>query len=269
MDYMLFQVFCFMIIGVLAGTLSGLFGIGGGMIVVPSLLLLLPHLNLIVNQNDIMRLAVGTSLAVMIFTSLSAVLAHQKLGSILWDVFRRFSPGMVLGSFLGAMLAQYLHADILRNIFGVFMIVIALRAIFAKQKVGDSLMPDRAILFFIANFVGLLSVLIGVGAGSICVPYFMRCGFPLKKVAGTASACSLLAAVLGVLVFFVTAVFSSHTDQLPLTTGYVYWPAFLGIGLLSVLFVPLGAKLSQKIPAAILKPIFALMLFGIGIRMIF
>ncbi len=149
------------------------------------------------------------------------------------------------------------------------MIVVALRAMFLKQKLGDAVMPGSTILFFIANFVGLLSVLIGVGAGSICVPYFMRCGFPLKKVAGTASACSLLAAVLGVLVFFVMAMFSTHTDHLPLTTGYVYWPAFLGIGLLSVLFVPFGAKLSQKVPGAILRPLFGLLLFGIGVRMIF
>lgn len=260
------------LIGIVAGILSGLYGIGGGMIVVPALFLMfISHLdpNFSFSHDVAMRLAVGTSLAVMVGTSLTGVLSHQKLRSIDWALFRRFSPGMVAGSFVGAVVAHYLHADIIRNAFGLFLIIIALRTLFVKHKVAaEASIPKNNMLFSIASLVGVLSVLLGIGAGSICVPYFMSCGIPLRRTAGTASVCSLLAAVLGTAGFLFAGV-GNQTDALPWTTGYIYWPAFLGVGLMSVIFVTVGARLSQVLPNRILRPMFGVLLLGIGVRMIF
>lgn len=258
----------YILTGVLAGTLSGIFGIGGGTIVVPALVLIFGGFQFLPTDFP-MHAAIGTSLAVMVVTTASAVMSHQRYGSILWGVLRSMLPGMVVGSACGAIVAHWLASADLKIGFGVFMLIIALRMLFTKsmQNDGEAQLPGRLVLFVFAIFVGLLSVLLGIGAGALTVPFFIRCHMKMNNAAGTASACSLLAATLGTVGFVLTG-WGGDIHVLNWSTGYIYWPAFAGVALGGLVFAPIGAKLSHKLPTQVLRPVFAVLLLVVGIKMI-
>lgn len=255
----------FLLTGALAGILAGLLGVGGGIIVVPVLDRVLPaHF-----PSDLsMHMAVGSSLAIMIFTSLSSGYAYFRRGLIVWPLFYKFLPGLLLGSVTGSFIAMYLSGDILRKAFGIFVIVVALYMFLSKQiRTGEKL-PGFFKLSFVGFIVGIISGLFGIGGGIMIVPFFVYCSVEMLKATGTSSICAFPLAIVGTLSLIITGWTSDLSVPVPAgTTGYVYWPAVFFVSVTSILFAPIGTRIAVWLPKGVLKRMFSVLLVIIGINL--
>lgn len=251
-------------LGTVAGVLAGLLGIGGGLIIVPALAWLFGMAGF--DPAAIMHLAVGTSLATIVFTSISSIVAHHRRGAVLWQVFRRLTPGIVLGAWLGAAVAHLLPTTALRTVFGVFELIVAVQMGFALLPEGHRALPGRVGMMFAGSVIGGVSALLGIGGGTLSVPFLIWCQVSVRQAVATAAAVGLPIAVGGASGFIVTGL--GVGDLPPATFGYLYLPALAGIVVASVLFAPLGAHLAHTLPTSVLKRIFALVLALLGLRML-
>lgn len=252
-------------VGAAAGFLAGLFGIGGGLIIVPALVYCFALQG--VSAAVAVQLAVGTSLASIVFTSLSSVWAHHRHGNVDWSVWRLLAPGIAVGVTAGAVVAANLSGESLKLIIGVFALVIAVQmALDIKPKAGRVL-PGRGALLGGGLVIGSLSALFGIGGGSLTVPYLTWCNVRIQQAVATSAACGLPIAVVGALSYGVTG--WSRSELPEWSTGFVFWPALLAIAVCSTPAARLGANLAQHLPAKILKQSFALFLFLVGAQFIF
>jgi hypothetical protein len=257
----LFDVILYLGTGALVGLLAGLLGVGGGLVVVPILIYLLPLSG--VPTSLVTHMAVATSLATIVVTSIASVRAHSRHGSVIWWVFKAMTPGVVVGGLLGSSLAKYTPADTLKTLFGVFALLIALQMIFRFRPAPHRQEPGKTGLFAAGALIGSFSTLVGIGGGSITVPFLTYWNTSMSRAVGTAAAVGLPLSVAGTLGFVVNG--WNHPQLPPLSLGYVYLPAFLGIVLVSSQTAPLGARLAQKLPARILARIFASFLVVVGL----
>ena len=260
----------FLGVGVIVGLLAGLFGLGGGVIMVPVLLFIFSKQQ--VSPDYVMHVAVGMSLAIMIITTISSVLSHQRHGSLMMNLFWRFFPGLVVGTVMGAMVSHTLKTDVLRMIFATFLLVVGLRMFyegFIKKRgleTGIEHIPSQTNISLVSVIVGLLAGMLGIGAGSITIPYFTFYKINMRHAAGTASAFSLVIATVGTVIMMIDGWSRVH---LPASTGYVYWPAFGGIALSSLVFAPVGSWLAHHLRQRVLKRIFTVILFALSFNMFF
>lgn len=255
----------YLILGAAAGTLAGLFGIGGGLIIVPALVFSFELQG--VSAEVATHLAVGTSLATIIFTSISSIKSHHEKQAVLWPVFRPMALGLLIGAMLGAMTAAQLQGAWLRFLIGVFAIVIGVQmALALKPKPGRDV-PGNAGLAATGAGIGWASAIFGIGGGSLSVPFLTWCNVRMQQAVGTSAACGLPIAVMG------AATNMSEGWQNPLlpnwSLGFVYLPALLGIAVLSVPFAKLGARLAHNLNANTLKRGFSILLFLVGGRFLF
>ena len=257
-------VLSYLVTGACAGLLAGLFGVGGGLIIVPALALLLPPQG--VDPAIVMQLAIGTSLSVIAFTSMSSTLAHHRRGAVLWPVFRALVPGLIVGALLGAGLAHVLSGDLLRRVVGIGALLVAAKMAFDLKPGGSRNLPGSAGLGVSGGVIGSLSSLIGIGGGSLTVPFLSLCRVPMQQAVGTSAACGLPIAWAGALGFVISG--WSLPNLPPWSLGYVALPGLLGIAVASVSCAPLGARLAHRLPAQRLKQAFALLLAVIGVRML-
>lgn len=250
--------------GAFAGLLAGLLGVGGGLIIVPVLALSFTAQGF---ANEVqMHLAVGTSLATIIFTSLSSVYAHHRRGAVEWPAFRTMAPGIMLGALLGAVIAHWLPTIAMRYLFGLFELFVALQMALSLKPAPHRALPGNWGMSGAGVVIGLLSALVGVGGGTLTVPFLLWCNVVIRRAIATSAACGLPIAVAGAVGFMITG---WNESQLPeWSSGYLYWPALLGVVTASVLFAPLGARLAHSIPSLVLKRLFALLLLGLGLRML-
>ncbi len=253
--------------GVGAGLLAGLFGVGGGLIMVPALALVLPGQG--VGPAIVMQAAVGTSLAVISATSLSSMLAHHRQQGVRWDVLLRFAPGLAAGAVAGAFVAHALPGLVLQRIVGIGAILVAIQMFLANPEKGDARnLKIRASPFLqfellsVGGVIGLLSALIGIGGGSLTVPYLTWRGVPIRQAVGTAAACGVPIAWAGAAGFIAAG--WSVAGRPEASLGYVVLPAFAAIALASVVTAPLGARLAHRLPPQVLKRAFAALLLVIG-----
>ncbi len=255
----------YLIIGALAGVLSGLFGVGGGIIVIPALSTVFLHYTDIPHAYS-MQMAVGTSLAIMIFTSASALYAHHKRKSVRWDLFRQMLPGLMIGSIVGAIIAHFLPSSFLQFIFGIFLVIVGLRLII--NKISETQKPSLSlkIIRLSSLLIGALSSLLGVGGGTLLVPFLLRCQLDMREAAGTSIACGLSIGIVATMSFMIAGLFSLKTA--PWSTGYIYWPAFIGVVITSALLAPLGAVLAHSLPKEQLKRVFGVFLLLIACDML-
>ncbi len=252
-------------LGAFAGVLAGLFGVGGGLVIVPVLAWLFLHQGM--NPEVIMHLAIGTSLATIVFTSISSVYAHHRRGAVQWQAFAQLAPGIVLGAWLGAVIADNMPSTNLRVIFGVFELLVASQMGFGLKVSPHRTLPGRVGMGIAGGVIGTISAIVGIGGGTMTVPFLQWCNVEMRKAVATSAACGLPIAVAGALGFVVSG---WNEMGLPaLSSGYLYWPALGGVVAASVLFAPLGARLAHALPAAQLKRWFALFLAFLGIRMLF
>lgn len=251
--------------GALGGTLAGLFGVGGGVIAVPVLIILFEHQN--VSHDVLVHVAVATSLATVIVTSLSSIRAHHQYGAIRWTVFRRIAPGIVVGALLGALIARFTEGDVLRYIFGVFLVLVAIQMIAGFTAKPHRQLPGRVGLFGSGLLIGSLSSLVGVGGGVMSVPFLTWCNVAMHNAVATASAIGLPIALAGVAGFITVGWNIDLRPQYSL--GYVNIPAFFCFAVTSVLFAPLGARLAHGLPAEKLKSIFGVFLLILSVKILF
>lgn len=252
-------------IGIIAGLLSGLLGIGGGLIVVPGLLFAFSLQDIPQYLN--MHLAVGSSLASISLTNLVSIYAHHKYGAINWKATLLLSPGLMLGGFSGALLAGFLPAQILRITFSVFVFIAATQiGIGVFNSIPNRQLPGIFISSIIGLVIGAISALLGIGGGSIIVPYLVWHNVPIRQAVATAAACGLPPALASALGYLISG---WNVAALPTySSGFIYWPAFIGIVLTSTLFARIGAKLAHQLPTLLLRRIFAVFLYIIGIYML-
>jgi len=250
--------------GALAGTLAGLLGIGGGIIIVPVLALVFE--GRAVGPELVMHIAIGTSLATIAVTSLSSIRAHHRRHAIDWAVFRRITPGILLGGFLGALIADALPGDTLRVLFAIFMLLVAAQFAFAGTPKPHRRLPGRIGLALSGTAIGTVASMMGVGGGSMSVPYLTWCNVALRHAVATSASIGLPIALSGAATYIVIG--WDAPGRPAWSYGYVNLPAFLGIVVASILFAPVGARLAHTLPERILKRTFAAFLAVLGVRLL-
>ena len=260
MEYVLFAV-----LGMVSGLAAGLLGIGGGLIMVPVLLLIFPTIG--ITGDHLVHIAIGTSLAAIVFASITSVYSHHRHGGVLWGLFGRFAPGMILGAILGSAVAHYLPGGVLKMVFGVLEILVALRLAFGGQPPASRQLPGIVPLTGWSTTFGSIASIMGMGGGALTTPFFLYCNITARNAIATSAALGLPTALFGSIGYVISG---WSTGGLPTpSAGYVYLPALAGIVVFSVIFAPIGAKLTQVLPAKTLKRIFAFVLMGLGLHMIF
>ena len=261
------ELIIYLLIGAMAGFAAGLFGVGGGLIIVPILYIVFSELHYVLSV--IMHLAVGTSLATIIVTSMSSVSAHHKRGAVMWDVFRNLAPGLALGSFLGAGIADYMSGQGLQLLIGFFAVWVAYGMFAGASKPVDPShhLPSKAMQLLAGGGIGIASAIFGIGGGSLTVPYLIRHGVVIQKAVATSAAGGLPIAVVGALGFMW---FGSNTQaEVPHSIGYVHIYAFIGISVMSFITAKFGAKVAHKLSPAMLKRCFACLLSVVGLYFIY
>lgn len=252
----------YLLLGSLAGTLAGLFGIGGGLIIVPALVFAFELQGIAPEVS--MHLAVGTSLATIVVTGASSALGHYRRGSIHQEWFLSLLPGLMLGAIGGVFIAGNLSGGLLGLLFGLFILAVALRMALGRGPEPGALHPGRTTMGVAGAVIGAISALFGIGGGTLNVPWLTRCGATMTQAVGTSSACGLPIALFGAVTFIVVGWGAERLP--PGATGYVMWPAFLGIVLASVPFARVGVRLAHFLPARALRLAFAALLAVVGIK---
>lgn len=252
--------------GSLAGLIAGLLGIGGGIILVPALLFIFKH-NSDIPPSLIMHMAAGTSLAVMFLTSQASTRAHYRLNGILWNVYRRLCPGLILGTISGVYTASHLTTQLLQVLFALFLILVGIKMIFSKPAVSTNYtFPKLWINTLISFLIGFSSGLLGIGGGTLMIPYLNFCGVDIRKTIAISALTTMTIALLGAVTFMMAG---WGETGLPLySTGFIYWPAVIYLALVSSLFAPLGAKMTYIISSKQLKFGFVILLFIVAIDLL-
>lgn len=256
------SVLVYLALGACAGILAGLFGIGGGLIIVPVLIISFGFQG--VSEDVATHMAVGTSLATIIFTSLSSMRSHHVKKAVRWDLFRPMLVGILLGAGLGAWTASLMAGESLQTIIGVFVILVAIRMLLDLAPKPGRDTPGPMGLSVAGAGIGWASAIFGIGGGTLTVPYLSWCNVRMQTAIGTAAACGLPIAVAGALTNIAVG---WHAAALPsYSLGFVYLPALLGIVATSVISARFGAELAHRLEVRVLKRIFAVFLLVVGIR---
>lgn len=254
----------YLLLGLFVGILAGLFGVGGGLVIVPILVLIFQDQAM--SPSVVMHMAIGTSLATIMVTSLSSVRAHHRRGAVHWSVVWRLTAGIMLGALLGALIVDRMPNDSLRLFFGVFELLVAAQMALSLSPGPHRQLPKWKGMNLTGLVIGLVSAIIGIGGGTLTVPFLVWCNIAMREAVATSAACGFPIALAGTVGFILVG---WGEAGLPYgSTGFVYWPAFLGIAAASVLFAPLGARLAHTLPAATLKRYFAIFLALLGVRML-
>jgi len=251
-------------LGAIAGLLGGALGIGGGVIIVPALVYLYATLG-IAAPLDI-RLAVGTSLATIVFTSTTAVYAQYRRDAIRWDIVRRWTPFVLVGSFASGYVAELLPGQVLRGFIGAFLLLAALIMLARWAPPPHRQLPGRSGTAATGLAAGLGAGLAGIGGGNIIVPLLVYFNVAIKNATATSSTLGLPIALFGALSFIGAG---WRAPDLPaFSLGYVYLPAMAAIAATSTLTAPLGVRLAHFLPAGQLKQAFGLLLCLVALRML-
>lgn len=251
-------------VGVVAGFLAGLLGIGGGIIVVPALVWIFHAQGFA--DDHLMQLAAGSSLAAMIISCFVSVLSHRRRGARLEGIYQRLMLPVMIGTIIGTSLATILKSQILEILFGCLLLLLALILIIGTKAPAERQLPGRLGMWSMGLGIGGNSGLFGVGGGIITVPLLTYFNVPLRNAVAVSGSVAITIALIGTISFTLAGL---HTDALPPgSIGYVYWPAVLGITLVSPICAILGAKVAYKLPVGILRRIFAVFLVAMGIKML-
>lgn len=252
---------------VVAGVLAGMLGIGGGVVIVPALLVLFDAAG--VDPMVRMQLAVGTSLATIVFTSISSAWAHHRKGALEMGIASRLAPGVVLGSVGGVLLAAWMPGRLLEGIFGIFLIGVALRMVFGRLP---DLPDPRAMPLWACGVAGLaiggISTMVGIGGGVLSVPIFvLAAGLTIHRAVGTAPILGLLLSTVGTATWIVRGL---DVDSLPHgCVGFVALVPAAVIATGTMCLAPVGASLAHRLPRRKLSMAFAILLVIVASRLVF
>ncbi len=248
--------------GVVAGLLAGLMGVGGGLVIVPSLLLAFALQGL--EPRYLAHLAVGTSLAAIVPISLSSLWAHHRRGAVEWSLVGLLAPGLMLGAWCGAWLADQMSTFWLKRLFGGFLLLVALQMVSGFQPPPGGRSLGRWLFSVAGWLIGSVSGLVGIGGGTMTVPFLAWQGRPLPRAVATSAACGLPIALAGAAGF----IFFGAGVPVSGAAGYVHWPAMAVIALFAVALAPVGAKWAHTLPVGLLRRLFAVVLAIVGLRLL-
>lgn len=249
----------FAVAGIFAGLVAGLLGLGGGLVVVPVLVVIFNWQGMAAEQ--IMHVAIATSMMTICVTAMASLTAHHRQHNIHWQVVRRLILGLMAGGFFGAWLATQLSSAFLQHFFAVFALLMAIRVWVSLPHDGLKRLLRPVLANSYGGFTGVVSAFVGIGGGTLIVPYLLLAGLPVKKAIGSAAACGLPIALSAVGGFILWAPDSNMGGQ----TGYVYWPAFWAIAVTSSICAPLGVKLAKALPDKLLRQLFSIALLLVAI----
>ncbi|MGR8980556.1 MAG: sulfite exporter TauE/SafE family protein [Gammaproteobacteria bacterium] len=252
------------VLGIISGLSAGLFGIGGGLFIVPFLAMLFSAHSF--HPDLVMIMSVATSLATIMFTSLSSVLAHHRLGSMVWEKVINLSPGIMAGAVIGALVAHFISGGLLRTLFIIYLLYVALQLALQTRPKPGRLTATKNQDRIAAVMIGLLSAILGIGGGTMIVPYLVYFQSSMRNAVAVASACGFPIALAGTISYGVLGWEATHLPAW--SFGYIYLPSFFGIVLTSIFTAPYGAKLANTIPAQKLKRYFSILLLVIALKMI-
>lgn len=260
------QILWFLLAGAGAGLCAGLFGVGGGLIIVPVLMAIFSAYHY--PSEVIAHLAVGTSLATIVITSMSSLLAHNNNGAVYWQVWRILSIGLIVGALLGAFVAKQLHSALLTLLIASMAVIVGVKMVVSSSAhTKNTALPKKHVQVMAGLMIGFCSAVFGIGGGSLTVPLLSRFGLDIKRAVGTSAACGLPIALSGAAGFML---FGQNVGNLPSgTIGFVHVLAFICISSASFIFAKLGAFFAHRLPAKALKSAFGILLIIVGVHMMF
>ena len=251
-------------LGLVVGFVAGLLGVGGGLIIVPVLIFLLHAQGMAIGMEP--QVALGTSLASILFTSVSSVRAHHRHGAVEWPLVGRIAPGIVFGTLAGALLAAHVSALVLKVFFVAFLFYAATQMWLDFKPAPHRGLPGRAGTTAAGTVIGGVSSWVGIGGGTLSVPFMLWHNVPLHRAIATSAAIGFPIAVAGAIGYALGGWGASGRPEGSL--GFIYLPALAGIVLGSVLTAPFGARTAHRLPVRPLKRVFALLLFVLAVRML-
>jgi uncharacterized membrane protein YfcA len=252
------------VLGAVVGFFAGLLGVGGGGIMVPMLTTLFLAQGFPLEQ--VVHMALGTSMAAIVLTSVSSLRAHHAHGAVRWDVVRQITPGILVGTFGATFIASRVDTAALAIFFAVFMAYVSIQMLLNIKPKPSRDLPGRAGMTVAGLGIGGVSALVAIGGGSLSVPFMTWCNVKVQNAIGTSAAIGLPIAIAGTVGYLVNGWNAPGTP--PLTLGYVYVPALVLMALVSMWAAPIGASLAHRLPVATLKKIFAGLLMALCAKML-
>ncbi|MGL4605689.1 MAG: sulfite exporter TauE/SafE family protein [Iodobacter sp.] len=261
---MLMAILAYLGVGIVAGFLAGLLGVGGGLVIVPALLYVFVMLGLPPEHHQ--HLALGTSMATIVFTGIASLRAHHARGAVRWAVVKTITPGILLGTFAGAQIAAFVPAQGLKWFFVAFAYLVAAQMLLDFKPKPSRALPGKGYTRLVGAGIGLVSSWVGIGGGSLSVPFMTLCNVPVKEAIGTSAAIGLPIALAGAFGYMVSGYWVSGLPQG--TLGFVYLPALAGIVLASFPMARVGAAAAHRLPVPVLKKCFAALLIILASKML-
>jgi uncharacterized membrane protein YfcA len=261
----LIEIFLYLVTGAFAGFAAGLFGVGGGLIIVPVLFYVFATQGY--DPQHLMHMAIATSLATIMFTSISSTLAHHKKQAVLWPLVFILSPGIIIGSWFGGISASALDTKVLATIFAVFELLVAANLLLQTQLEQHQTNIGKITATAGGTIIGFISSIVGIGGDTMTVPFLHWFNISMQKAVATSAACGFPIALVGTLSYVYSGWGLQLTDTM--TIGYLQLYALAVIATSSFIFAPLGAKLAHSISEKILRLSFAFILILLSSMMFF
>jgi len=255
----------YLALGLVSGFIAGLLGVGGGLVLVPVLSWIYSHQGFPAEYN--IHMALGTSLAVIVLTSVSSLRAHHGHGAVRWTAVRRIAPGIVLGTLTGAIAAAWLPDRGLKWFFVAFLFYAATQMLLGFKANPHRELPGLPGMTLAGAVIGLVSSWVGIGGGTLSVPFLNWCNVRFQEAIGTSAAIGFPIAVSGAVGYALSGQIAAGLPEYSL--GFVYLPALAAIAALSMVSAPWGARLTHRLPVPRLKKIFAALLYLLGLRMLY
>lgn len=258
------SILYFFLLGSFVGIIAGMFGIGGGGVIVPVLTyIFLAH---DFSKESVVHVALGTSMAATIATTFASFRAQQKRDAVHWGVVKMMVPGILVGTFASTFIASHLNSFYLAIFFSCFFFIVGIRMLLeSKPRPGKKLMGPK-VHAAAGGLIGGIAALVSIAGGAMTVPYLIWQSIDVKKAIGTSSAVGFPIAIVGTVGYIING--WSHTSMEQMMIGYVYLPAMLFVALGSYLCAPLGVKLMHYLPGGTIKKLFAILPLVLSIKMI-
>lgn len=257
-------LFCFILLGAFTGFFAGMFGIGGGGIMVPVLTLIFTQVGF--PPEHIVHLALATSMGAIVPTALSSLRTHHQHKAVLWSVVFAIAPGILLGTFSATFLASFLSAKPLAAFFSCFMAFVAVQMVLNRKPAPSRQLPGAVGTSAVGVGIGSVSALVAIGGGTLTVPFLTWCNVALPVAIGTSAAVGLPIAISGAVGYWYNG--SSVANLPAYTLGFIFWPGVLLMASASLFTAPLGAKLAHRLPIPLLKKCFAALLVFLSLEML-
>lgn len=254
----------YLMLGLGSGFVAGLFGVGGGLTIVPILLMLFQAQGF--PEGQLMHLALGTAMATIVITSISSMRAHHQHGGVRWDIFRSMAPGLVAGTLIGSLFASRIPTDTMAVVFTCIVYWASLQMLLDIKPKPTRELPGTSGLVSVGGLIGGVSSLVAAGGGFLSVPFMVLCNVNIRQAVGTSSALGFPIALAGVIGYILGG--WSITDLPGPNLGFVYLPAFLGVVVTTIFMAPVGAKLAHSLPVKQLKRAFGVMLALLASKML-